>query len=164
MGNCFSCVWLCMTPQMAACQAPLSMGFSKKECWSGLPCPPLGNVSDPEIKLPSLRSTCIGSGFFTTSHLGSPLKFIWRCKRHRIADTIWKRNKARRPTTTQLQEVSLSDGNHNDVVRGKRRHIDQRNAERTQKQTYINMVTWSLTKDRRGFNGAKSAFQQIMLK
>ena len=27
-----------------ACQAPLSMGFSRQECWSGLPCPSLGTM------------------------------------------------------------------------------------------------------------------------
>ena len=27
-----------------ACQAPLSMGFYRQECWSGLPCPPPGNL------------------------------------------------------------------------------------------------------------------------
>ena len=36
----FSCVWLCATPEMAAHQAPLSMGFSRQEHWSGLPFPP----------------------------------------------------------------------------------------------------------------------------
>ena len=32
---------------MAACQAPLSTGFSRQEYWSGLPCPPPGDLSDP---------------------------------------------------------------------------------------------------------------------
>ena len=35
----FSCVRLCTTPQMAAHQAPPSLGFSKQEHWSGLPFP-----------------------------------------------------------------------------------------------------------------------------
>ena len=35
----FSCVRLCATPQTAAHQAPLSLGFSRQECWSGLPFP-----------------------------------------------------------------------------------------------------------------------------
>ena len=35
----FSCVRLCATPQMAAHQAPLSLGFSRQEYWSGLPFP-----------------------------------------------------------------------------------------------------------------------------
>ena len=37
--NCFSRVRLCATPQMAAHQAPPSLGFSRQEHWSGLPCP-----------------------------------------------------------------------------------------------------------------------------
>ena len=31
-------------------QAPLSMGFSRQEYWSGLPCPPPGDLPDPEIE------------------------------------------------------------------------------------------------------------------
>ena len=34
-----SCVWLLATPWTAAYQAPLSMGFSRQEYWSGLPLP-----------------------------------------------------------------------------------------------------------------------------
>ena len=37
--NCFSRVQLCATPQTAAHQAPLSLGFSRQEYWSGLPFP-----------------------------------------------------------------------------------------------------------------------------
>ena len=33
----FSCVWFCATPKTAAHQAPLSLGFSRQEHWSGLP-------------------------------------------------------------------------------------------------------------------------------
>ena len=36
MLSCFSCVWLFATPWSAACQAPLSMGFSRQKYWSGL--------------------------------------------------------------------------------------------------------------------------------
>ena len=35
----FSCIRLCATPQTAAHQALLSLGFSRQEHWSGLPCP-----------------------------------------------------------------------------------------------------------------------------
>ena len=38
------------TPWPVACQAPLSMGFSRQENWSGLPFPPPGDLSDPGIK------------------------------------------------------------------------------------------------------------------
>ena len=40
--SCFSCVQLFTTPWTAARQVPLSMGFSKQEYWSGLPCPSPG--------------------------------------------------------------------------------------------------------------------------
>ena len=47
----FSPVQLCVTPQTVACQAPLSMGFSRQGYWSGLPCPPPpGDVPDPGIE------------------------------------------------------------------------------------------------------------------
>ena len=36
----FSRVRLCVTPWPVAHQAPLSVGFSRQESWSGLPCPP----------------------------------------------------------------------------------------------------------------------------
>ena len=39
-----------MTPWTVAVQAPLSMGFSKQEYWSGLPCPPPGDLPDPGIE------------------------------------------------------------------------------------------------------------------
>ena len=37
--TCFSRVRLCVTSKMAAHQAPLSLGFSRQEHWSGLPFP-----------------------------------------------------------------------------------------------------------------------------
>ena len=40
----FSCVQLCATSQMAAHQAPLSLGFSRQEYWSGLPFPSSTNA------------------------------------------------------------------------------------------------------------------------
>ena len=39
------------TPLTTACQAPLSMGFSRQEHWSGLPCLPPGDLPVPGIKL-----------------------------------------------------------------------------------------------------------------
>ena len=37
-------------------QVPLSVGFSRQEYWSGLPCPPPGDLPNPGIKLVSLTS------------------------------------------------------------------------------------------------------------
>ena len=54
------------TPWTVAGQAPLSMGFSRQECWSGLPCPSPGDLPDPGIKPESLMSPILAGGFFTT--------------------------------------------------------------------------------------------------
>ena len=62
-----SCVQLFVTLQTVARQAPLSLGFSRQEYWSGLPCPPPGDLPDPGIEPGSLTSTCIDRRFFTIS-------------------------------------------------------------------------------------------------
>ena len=43
------------------------MGYSRHEYWSGLPCPPPGDLPNPEIKLTSFISPALAGGFFTTS-------------------------------------------------------------------------------------------------
>ena len=47
VANLLSPVQLIVTPWAVARQAPLSMEFSRQEYWSGLPCPPPGDLSDP---------------------------------------------------------------------------------------------------------------------
>ena len=54
--NCFTHIQLFVTLWTIAHQAPLTMGFSRHEYWSGLPCPPPGDQSDPGIKPTSLTS------------------------------------------------------------------------------------------------------------
>ena len=62
---------LCLTlatPRTAAYQAPLSMGFPRKEIWSELPIPSPRYLSNPRIKFgsPALQPvSCIAGGFFT---------------------------------------------------------------------------------------------------
>ena len=63
----FSRVQLFATLWTVAHQSPLSMGFSRQECWSGLPCPPPGNLQDPGIKPVSLTLPELAGGFYTTS-------------------------------------------------------------------------------------------------
>ena len=48
-------------------QAPLSMGFSRQEYWSGLPYAPPEDLLDPGIELISLMFPMLAGGFFTTS-------------------------------------------------------------------------------------------------
>ena len=47
--SCFSPVWVFATLWTEGCQAPLSMGFSRQEYWSGLPFPPPGDLPDSGI-------------------------------------------------------------------------------------------------------------------
>ena len=62
-----SCLTLLRSPWSVACHAPLSMGFSRQEYWSGLLCPVPGDRPDPEIEPTSLMSPELADGFFTTS-------------------------------------------------------------------------------------------------
>ena len=48
--SCFSHVRLFATLWTAACQIPLSMGFSRQEYWGGLPCPPPGDPPNSGMK------------------------------------------------------------------------------------------------------------------
>ena len=66
MLSCFSHVWLFVTLWTIARQAPLSMGFSRKEYWSGFPCPPPGDLPNSGIEPMSLLSPGLTGGFFTT--------------------------------------------------------------------------------------------------
>ena len=54
-------------------QAPLSMEFSRQEYWNGLSPPTPRDLSDPGIKLPSLVSPVLTSGFFITVPPGKPI-------------------------------------------------------------------------------------------
>ena len=67
MLNCFDSVQLFATPWTVSQQTSLSMGFSRGEYLSGLPCPCPRDLPNPEIKHTSLESSALAGGFFTTS-------------------------------------------------------------------------------------------------
>ena len=52
----------------------MSMGFSWQKNWSGLPCPPPGDLPDPETEPMSPKSPALAGGFFTTSATWEALK------------------------------------------------------------------------------------------
>ena len=58
-----SCVLFFLTLLTVAQQAPLSSGFPRQECWSGLPFPPPRDLHDPGIES---VSPALAGGFFTT--------------------------------------------------------------------------------------------------
>ena len=72
MLSCFSHVQLFVTLWIVAHQAPLSMGFSREEYWSGFPCPPPRDLPNPGIKPASLMSPALAGRFFTTSATWEP--------------------------------------------------------------------------------------------
>ena len=64
-----SCVQIFVSLWTVTCQAPLSMGCSKKEYWGGLPFPPPGCLSNPGIEPASPELT---GRFFSTEPPGKP--------------------------------------------------------------------------------------------
>ena len=57
-------------------QAPLSMGFSRQEYWSGLPFPSPGDLPDPEMEP---VSPALAGRFFTISAIWEEALFYMRC-------------------------------------------------------------------------------------
>ena len=71
LSNVFVTLWI------VACQAPLSMGFSRQEYWSRMPFPSPGDLPNTGIKPVSLVSPALAGRFFTTKPLGkSELIFV----------------------------------------------------------------------------------------
>ena len=66
----FGRVWLCATLSTVSRQAPLSMGLSREENWSGLPCPPPRHLPNPGIQPGSPASQ---TDSLPLSHQGGPL-------------------------------------------------------------------------------------------
>ena len=73
MHNLFRCVGVFQTPWTVAQEAPLSVGFSRQEHWSGLPCPPPG-VFPIQDWTYSSSGSCIAGEFFIAEALGKPLR------------------------------------------------------------------------------------------
>ena len=77
-------VRLLASPWSVAYHAPPFMGFSRQECWSGLPFPSPGYVPDPGFEPMSLPSSCIGRKIlYQLSHQGRQSKWkltsTWPC-------------------------------------------------------------------------------------
>ena len=70
----FSHVQFFATLWTVACQAPLSMGFSKQEYWNGLPFPSPGDLPEPRFELVSPVSPALTDRFFTVEPPGKPSK------------------------------------------------------------------------------------------
>ena len=64
-----SCLTLCDPMDCSLPGSSLGTFFSRQKYWSGLPCPPPGDLPDPGFKL---MSPALVSGFFTTEPAGKP--------------------------------------------------------------------------------------------
>ena len=80
----FSCVQLC------DCSLPGSSahGILQQEHWSGLPCPPPGDLPDPGIELESLMSPALAGGFFTSSATWEAWLYTAFPSKHLFLDTL----------------------------------------------------------------------------
>ena len=67
-----SCILLFVTPWTVARQAPLSMGFSRQQYWSGLLFPTPGDLPDPGMEPGSLASPAMAGRFVTPVSPGKP--------------------------------------------------------------------------------------------
>ena len=76
-----SCLTLCNPMAYISCRGPLSMGFSRQEYWSGLLCPPPGDLSDPGNQTP-------------VSHIAGRFFTIW-AKREDLCITVQMQNFAK---------------------------------------------------------------------
>ena len=72
-------VRLFAVPQTVACQAPLSMGFSRQEHWSGLPFPTPGDLPDPGMNPRLLNLLHRQAGSLSLAPPGEPwtLFYLW---------------------------------------------------------------------------------------
>ena len=65
-----------MIPWTVAPQAPLSVGFSRHEYWTGLPFLPPGDLPNPRMEPESPASSALAGRFFTTEPPGKPLRCL----------------------------------------------------------------------------------------
>ena len=92
----FSHVWLFVTPRAVADQAPLSIGFSRQEYWSGLPFPSLGYLPDPGTEHLSPASPMLQADSLPTEPPEKLLSIlVLKC----MVPKRWKREKWREKET-----------------------------------------------------------------
>ena len=85
----FSRVRLCATPWTAAHQAPLSLGISRQEYWSGLPFPTKWDL--PDTRLEPTSPPLAGGCFTIKPPWESPKKMLTLLKRKKIAKEVSKK-------------------------------------------------------------------------
>ena len=79
-------VRLFATPWTVAHQAPLSMGFSRQEYWSRLPCPPPGDLYNPALKPVFPAASALQADFLLLNQRGSP---HWSIRSDQSLSRVW---------------------------------------------------------------------------
>ena len=105
----FNHVQLFATPWTVVHQAPLFMGFSRQEYWSGLPCPPPGDLPDPGIEPVSLMSPAWAGGFFTTNATWGLVIWFHANSNLLSATSLHMEGRAHRDLSWNLPNVSLPE-------------------------------------------------------
>ena len=80
----FSRVLLFVIPWTVAHQAPLTMGISRQEYWSGLPWPPPGDLPDPGTEPESPASPALQAGSLPAEPPGKPIFSVTHFTKHCI--------------------------------------------------------------------------------
>ena len=108
-----SCLTLC-NPMECILPGSSAMGFSRQEYWSGLPCPPPGDLPDPGIELESLMSPALAGGFVSTSDMlqETILSSRNQCNQSSACDSftwrmIWLKSE---DTVQRTGKIFLSEG------------------------------------------------------
>ena len=119
-----SCPMLC-DPWTIACQAPLSVGFSRKEYWVGCHfLPPPRDLPDPRMEL---ISPALAGGFFTTESAG--VKTAWGILKQESAHFFWKGQTVSTFRFLPLQSLLLRHESNTDNVWMNRDSCPQRTGD-----------------------------------
>ena len=133
------------TSWTTAHQAPLSMGFPRQKCWSGLPFPPPGNPPDTGMEP---ISPALAGGFFTTELPGKPHKANTLTNR---PEQRWKSRKFRLPRNGQCSpeecQAKKQEGNRHGRSWSERGDGGWGGVSDTDYKTFPweNRVSWELT-------------------
>ena len=123
-------VWLFVTLWTVACQAPLSMGLSREEYWSGLPWPPPGDLPDPGITAASLLCPALAGRFFTTSATWEvPLHWYSSSKYVMCIKTIPNKKECKKAKWLSQESLEIAEKRREAKGKGEKERSIHLNAE-----------------------------------
>ena len=131
-----SCLTLA-TPWTVACQAPLSVGFSKQEYWSGLPFPSPGDVPDPGIEpgSPALQANSL-----PTELWGKPLYPLDVSNSNHLLQAVTANYVSRHSQVSPRGKSKSALIENHEVI--KMIEIEEQNPSRVRNLTKLPIVSW----------------------